>query len=277
MNYGKIAVSALFSASLLAFGSADAVLNITPVAEAYAADADCRLRDCMDALSRRPIPYTITSLDYGTGEPGNTDESEFVNTFMYDSRFTLCRPWEQPDGQYVVLDFTGEGVRFDFFMGKDGNYFRQVTEDGGETLFHAEIDGDESAGELVSRWCRQLTQSGGPSALVVTSNFVGRWAETNAHRGIITVTKNGGEYDVEIDWSNGAAEHDIWRMTATPSGSDRFSYSDGEYSVRKYRPDGNYNETVRSTGLTGTFILHGSETLVWSDDEQGRDSVFVRI
>lgn len=162
------------------------------------------------------------------------------------------------------------------WAGKDGNYFRQVTDDGGETLFHAKIDGDESAVELVSRWCRQLTQSGGSSASAVTSDFVGRWAETNAHRGTITVTQNGGEYDVEIDWANGAAEHDIWRMTATPSGADRFSYSDGEYSVQKYRPDGNYNETVRSTGLTGTFILHGPETLVWSDDEQGRDSVFVR-
>ena len=61
MNYGKLAVSAIFTASLLTFGTADYVVNPPSVVQAYS--NECGLKDEIHSLMRRDYPYMLGDID----------------------------------------------------------------------------------------------------------------------------------------------------------------------------------------------------------------------
>ncbi len=262
MKYGKIAVSALFTASLLTCGVVDPVLDTTPVARAFSANYECELMSYLQAISRGQVDYSISSLEFGTAYPGSVDESIYVNTILNGASIHRVKGWELPEGQYVTLSFPDEGTRYDFFLGKDGNYFRQVTGDGGETAFHADYDENVNTSRLVNDWCQELLTTHGNRPV----EGAVRWIERNAGRATMTTSKLGGEvYKVEVVWPNGAAEKLIWRFTAMPSGPNMYTYDDGECIVRRYRSDGSYSERTRSSDASGSIAMDGEDILIWED------------
>ncbi len=157
MKLGKIAASALFTASMLTFGVADPVLDATPVA--YASSEECLLDSYFTMVWDGDITdYTISTLEIGTARPYNGfDPQPFIQDLMSNGYFDVVKKWDAPDGQYVVLDFPNQGAKFEFFFGKDGNYVRQTAE-GEQTVFH--FVGNVKAVDVINSWGKAMKHRG---------------------------------------------------------------------------------------------------------------------
>ena len=104
------------------------------------------------------LKYKIRSLEIGEMDPTVFGEDDFLDEMTEDVSFeevTDLSDSEQPDGEYIVMAFDDENVRFDFFLGEGlENYIREVktTDDGEEveTLYRAIFeDSEESATEIM--------------------------------------------------------------------------------------------------------------------------------
>ena len=156
-RFAKLAASALFSASLITFGAADPVLDTAPAA--YAMSAECRLPAYLERIwNGGNTDYTITSLDYGTVRPYNGFDAQlYIQSMLDGSWFEEVKPWEAPEGQYVILEFHNQGMRFEFFYGKDGNYIKQIS-GGASTVYHVHFPGDMfQASQIIEDWGRELS------------------------------------------------------------------------------------------------------------------------
>ena len=157
MKFGKIAASALFTASMLTFGVADPVLDATPVA--YASSGECLLESYFTMIWDGDITdYNITSLEFGTVRPyKGFDPQPYIKDLMDGGYFEEVKKWDAPDGQYVVLEFPNQGARFEFFFGKDGNYVRQNL-DGDQSVFH--FVGNAKAVDVINAWGKDMKHRG---------------------------------------------------------------------------------------------------------------------
>ena len=70
------------------------------------------------------IKYTVSTTQYGPLEPGGVDAAPYVD-FLLGGNFSEAEGEKVPDGEYVVLSFPDEDVRYDFFLA-DGNLVREV-------------------------------------------------------------------------------------------------------------------------------------------------------
>ena len=106
--------------------------------------------------------YTVSTTAHGPVNPEGMDASPFVRRLLCNAAYEVVRDTEAPDGQYVVLNFPGDKVRFDFFLlnGKK-NFVREVREDGTETLYQA-VFADQSinASDVMQEWYDALLASG---------------------------------------------------------------------------------------------------------------------
>ena len=83
------------------------------------------------------LRYTVSTTQYGPIEPENFDAAPYAELLLKNAVYEITDA-EAPDGEYVVLAFPDEGLRYDFFKLKDReNYVREVRPDGTETLFKA--------------------------------------------------------------------------------------------------------------------------------------------
>ena len=113
--------------------------------------------------------YTLSTLDYGPLAPTDGfDAAPWLEKLMTGVSYEPFEG-EAPDGEYVVLAFPDDGVRFDFFRG-DENCIRMVWGEW-ERLFMARFE-DESvlATEVVQDWYDALAAENGfgtaPAALL---------------------------------------------------------------------------------------------------------------
>ena len=95
--------------------------------------------------------YKIRSLDIGEMDPTIYDEDDFLDELTEDVIYEVVTDLpdeERPDGEYIVMAFDDDNVRFDFFLGEGmENYIREVrTMDDGEeieTLYKAVFEDPE--------------------------------------------------------------------------------------------------------------------------------------
>ena len=76
--------------------------------------------------------YTISTTEHGPMEPNDVDPMPYVEklTTGVSCEYTDDKA---PDGEYVVLAFPDEEIRFDFFLAEGGeNYVRYVSNTGDE-------------------------------------------------------------------------------------------------------------------------------------------------
>ena len=110
------------------------------------------------------VNYTISTLEFLELEPKDVDPAPYLEKLR--SNVTYERVDEEaPDGEYVVLAFPDENVRFDFFFAEDGrNYIREVWGDDPEweQLYKANFD-DKSidATEVMAEWYDALAVANG--------------------------------------------------------------------------------------------------------------------
>ena len=112
--------------------------------------------------------YEIRSLDAGTFDPtifGEDDYLEDLTEDVWYSEVEEISDEERPDGEYIVMAFDEDNVRFDFFLGEGmENYIREVkTMDDGEeveTLYKASFkDPEESATGIMKEWIANMTHT----------------------------------------------------------------------------------------------------------------------
>ncbi len=99
------------------------------------------------------VRYTVSTTQYGPIEPKNFDAAPFAEQLLQNAVYERTDA-EVPDGEYVVLAFPDEGLRYDFFKLQDHeNYVREVRQDGTETLYKAIFFyGSARASAVMQEW-----------------------------------------------------------------------------------------------------------------------------
>ena len=69
--------------------------------------------------------YTISTTEFGPMAPNGVDGVPYFEKLVKNAKFEYEDREEGPDGEYVVLSFPEENIRFDFFTA-DKNLVRQV-------------------------------------------------------------------------------------------------------------------------------------------------------
>lgn len=105
---------------------------------------------------RPDTKYEIRTLEYPDLDASALRIDDYIEDLTGDVYYKVADDAEAPDGEYIVLAFDEDGIRFDFFPGE--NLIREVkTLDDGEeyeTLYEAYFeDADENAYEIMKEWC----------------------------------------------------------------------------------------------------------------------------
>lgn len=121
------------------------------------------------------VNYSIATLEYGPLTPDESfDAAPYLERLMTGMTLETIEG-EAPAGEYVVLAFPDEDIRFDFFRG-DLNVIRQVWSDGYERLFRASFaDESVTATDIMQEWYDALAESAGP---IAPGGFLGGWTIT---------------------------------------------------------------------------------------------------
>ena len=89
------------------------------------------------AAYKPDVRYTVSTTAHGPIELKNFDATPYAELLLQNAVYERTDA-EVPDGEYVVLAFPDEGLRYDFFKLQDHeNYVREVRPDGTETLYKA--------------------------------------------------------------------------------------------------------------------------------------------
>ena len=126
---------------LIAYSHSNTLLDITLARMAYLSDTQ----------------YELTSLSNGTVTPEGVDPSPYLEALTALS-FQWVDNAQTPDGEYIVLNLPEEEVRYDFFLGGDGSYVREVRGEY-ETLYRAENGAD--ACSPMREWYDALVKANG--------------------------------------------------------------------------------------------------------------------
>jgi hypothetical protein len=102
--------------------------------------------------------YTLTRLDPEPLKPGDVDSKEYVEPLINGVTYEIVEE-PVPDGEYYVLNFPKEKVRYDFFVA-DGNLVRRVQGED-EMLYKATFaDASLSTADLMQKWHDALEKQG---------------------------------------------------------------------------------------------------------------------
>ena len=111
--------------------------------------------------------YTLSTTELGTLEPKDVDPVAYYERLTNGATFESIdlEENEVPDGEYVVLTFPDENIRYDFFLaeGKE-NIIRQVIGAEGEEQYSYFFkvtyeDGTTKASEIMNEWCHALAEN----------------------------------------------------------------------------------------------------------------------
>ena len=107
--------------------------------------------------------YTVSTTEHGPLAPGGVDAAPYVERLMGYVSSEDADIGETPDGEYVVLSFPEDDVRFDFFRmeGKE-NYLRMVWSGGNEQLIRLSFSDDTRASAVMQEWYDALVSANDP-------------------------------------------------------------------------------------------------------------------
>lgn len=112
------------------------------------------------------VEYTLSAAEQDALSPDaeGFDASPWLDTLVESATFTWVDESETPGGEYIVLAFPDDDVRFDFFRMEDKeNYVRALWFDGEYSeLYRADFaDGATRASELLQAWYDALAAHNG--------------------------------------------------------------------------------------------------------------------
>ena len=110
------------------------------------------------------VHYTVSTTQFGPLEPeaGAFNAAPYLAKLM-EGVYTPVHDEEAPDGEYVVLNFPDDRIRFDFFFMEGAkNMIRQVWSDGYEMLYKAEFEDETvNAADVMQQWYHDLAAQKG--------------------------------------------------------------------------------------------------------------------
>lgn len=226
------------------------------------------------------VNYTVSTTEYGPMDGKGFKAGDAIKPLIQNVSYEYISDVEAPDGEYVVLNFPDDDIRFDFFFSSDKpNYIRQVwNNEENEMLYKAVFaDNSTNATEVMNNFYHDLVLKN--SLGYTPDDMIGVWAEKMAGRCSIEIRKNAdGNFDVNIHWSSSAFESSFWKMTAVPTGNGaELRYEDCVETVITFTSETeNTEKTVYENG-TGTFELLSTYELVWHDEIEhaADDNLFI--
>ncbi len=227
------------------------------------------------------VKYTVSTTQYGPMEPNGVKASDYIGQLVNGAAYQTLYDEQAPDGEYVVLNFPDDDIRFDFFFaeGKE-NYIREVWFNGEhELIYKAEFEDDTlTASGIMNNFYLDLVLA--DSLGYTPDDMVGIWAEKIAGRGSIEIGKGAAEgaYDVKIHWGGSAFESYNWTMTAYATGNGaELRYEDCKLIDLLFTSETESTETVVYENGTGSFNLLSTYELVWNDEtgHAADDTVFI--
>ena len=109
---------------------------------------------------QKDVNYTISTTEFGPMEPKDVDPTPYIDRLVNDVTFEAEPEMEAPDGEYVVLYFPDDDVRFDFFPGDGENLVRQVWAEDNEMMYKATFADDANkASEIMQEWYLALVDA----------------------------------------------------------------------------------------------------------------------
>lgn len=102
--------------------------------------------------------YTISTTEFGPLEPSDVDATPYVEALL-GGNFAEVEDAEVPDGEYVVLTFPEDDVRYDFFT-SDKSLVREVRGDY-ETFYRCVYEGEESNNDIMQKWYDEIAVKAG--------------------------------------------------------------------------------------------------------------------
>lgn len=222
-------------------------------------------------LYQKGINYTVSTTEYGPVSSGKLDPAPYLKPLTEGVLYEMADEEETPDGEYVVLEFPEDDIRFDFFLmeGKE-NYIRQIWMDGQNEYLYKAVFDDETlkASAIMNDLYRDMVLAN--SLGYTPDDMAGLWTDKIAYRCGIEITKrDDGNFDVTVHWSSSAFETYFWSMTAVPTGNGaELRYENGKQSIITLASDTGTEtkeEVIYENG-TGTFNLLSTYELVWNDE-----------
>ena len=224
----------------------------------------------------KDVTYTISTTAYGPLKPGKFDGTKYAE-YLLGGNFAEAENAKAPDGEYVVLNFPDEGVRYDFFTA-DGNLVREVR-DGYETFYKRVYEGIVTNTEAMEGWYLCLAEeSGKKEDYKELDPFLGEWAEEIAGRGVMTITKSVGlaKADIEVRWPGSAFEVSTWSITANLAYDGKLVYDKCKHIVTEYDENGNGTVVSEVTDEGGVIWLDSEGAIVWAIDGWDEENTFIK-
>lgn len=224
--------------------------------------------------------YTVSTTEYGPVRPNGIKAADYIEPLVNGVKYEAIYDGEAPDGEYVVLNFPEDDIRFDFFLAEGNeNIIRQVWYNGELEMFYKAVFEDESleAAEIMHDFYLDLVLA--DSLGYTADDFIGVWAEKIAGRGVIEIRKGDAEgaYNITIHWGSSAFESYNWTMTAAAEEGPVLRYNDCKLIDLLFTSENESTETVVYENGKGTFSLLSTYELVWNDEtgHAADDTVFV--
>ena len=230
--------------------------------------------------------FTVSTTQFGPLE-GNSfyGFDTWLKKLSDHAEFQYLHDREVPDGEYVVLNFPEDDIRFDFFL-MDGheNIIRQVWADGKfEQLYEAVYeDGVTKASEVMLDFYHAIAQFRGlydPNA----GNIIGTFADNVAGRCSIEITAadEPGEFHISINWGSSAFQTAHWEMTGKRMQNDsgNLLYQDAKHTIITFTAEDQSTEEVVYENGKGSFLMQNGNELRWNDAEghAADDLLFVKV
>lgn len=224
--------------------------------------------------------YTVSTTEYGPVGPNGIKAADYIEPLVNGVKYEAIYDGEAPDGEYVVLNFPEDDIRFDFFLAEGNeNIIRQVWYNGELEMLYKAVFEDESleAAEIMHDFYLDLVLA--DSLGYTADDFIGIWAEKIAGRGVIEIRKGDAEgaYNITIHWGSSAFESYNWTMTAAAEEGPVLRYNDCKLIDLLFTSENESTETVVYENGKGTFSLLSTYELVWNDEtgHAADDTVFV--
>ncbi len=144
--------------------------------------------------------YTISSLEFGPLEPAGVDGVPYFETLVKNTEIDYVNDESiHPEGEYIVLNFPEDEVRFDFFIGDEyKNYVREVTTFS-ESLYEFQFTDDSvKASDVMNEWYHEIAAANEKTS---AEDISGQSAELRLEDGIFTISiPDNGNKDNGFWW-----------------------------------------------------------------------------
>ena len=243
------------------------------------------------------VNYTVSATEYGPMDGSGFDASRYAERLTNGVAFEYADGEATPEGEYIVLSFPDDDIRFDFFRaeGKE-NYIRQVWSGDNERLYKAVYaDSSTKASVIMSEWYNALVTVNGGWALDASGftgeEFAGEWQDEVSQRAVLHIASSlemnemdvsePGVYSVAVHWGGSYNSAVQWRMTAVAGAQDEILYYENGSKVEITFPEDDNapaQETVIWDNSSGYFMFRDGY-LTWYDEKepQAADCRFVKV